>query len=654
MAFKCTKASSQYIELPTSLTYDTDADFSVGGWVKHNTGGSFSTYETLYFCGDDRGSNAVHIYAQSSFSLRGSIDDGTDEARTSGTQPFDGNTNWHHVLLTWNATTHVATLYVDGVSHSTDTDTLVNGTISPTKHAFGANWNGASVYENYGDFTFGEWKKWDRLLTVDDAASLAKTFAPSFYRDSEIWYVPMVRNYVEEIGAYTVTNNGSTVDEHPPIIYPSSDIVIEKGVARITYVGGDLVDSNSGTDLALTLPSHQADDFAIIFCIGDEISGIGTWSITVASGWTELFSFNHTAGRDRDVACFYKKLTSGSETNPTATYSVTEQISASVSVFRNVDTDTPFDVAEQVSEIVNTSLPTNPAITTVNDNAAIVLWHGISGDDITVAGAPTGYVLGESLTNNAGLNRGQFVAYLLDSGATGTKTPGAWTHTASPTNIDDSSMATIALRLNDNIITVTAPLLTASGLNVSASIDRDREVTAPLLTASGTIPSSNIDRDRLIEGILITASGLIPSDSILTGYVINAPLLTATGIQSPSLSYDAVLTAPLLTATGLNASPIIYEQFITGALLTASGYIAGSITYEQFVTGVLAQASGVNLPTFTFNQIIAAILLEASGLIPAGSVRNLWIDTNQPASNTWSNIEHDEDTLTWSNTEFKG
>jgi hypothetical protein len=71
-----------------------------------------------------------------------------------------------------------------------------------------------------------EWAKWDRALTSDEIDALAKGFAPEFFKDSLAWYVPMIREYDERMVPLTVTNNSSTVTDHPPIIYPVSLVMM--------------------------------------------------------------------------------------------------------------------------------------------------------------------------------------------------------------------------------------------------------------------------------------------------------------------------------------------------------------------------------------------------------------------------------------------
>lgn len=217
----------------------------------------------------------------------------------------------------------------------------------------------------------------------------------------------------------------------------------------VTFVGSDSAQQGSNTtSITLTLPTHQADDFAVAYGRADEAGTVPVLDISTA-GWTLLHNANPTTGRDRVEYVWYRRFTSGSETNPTMTISIAQEHSCSVHVFRNVDTVQPFDALFQFSSNQNDTTPVNPAITTVTDNAAIVLLHGATHDDISVAGVPTtpsGLTLGETILGGTNDHRGQITAYLLDAGTAGTVTPTAWTHTSSPTGTAEWSVYTIALR----------------------------------------------------------------------------------------------------------------------------------------------------------------------------------------------------------------
>jgi len=220
----------------------------------------------------------------------------------------------------------------------------------------------------------------------------------------------------------------------------------------ISYVGGDINESSSFTvpeSLSLTLPTHQADDFGIIYAFADAGSTVPVLSVVTASGWTTLVdNEEHTPGRDRVNFVAYKKFTSSSETNPSVQIAtISEEMQCAVLVFRGVDPTNPFDVTYTSNSGADNETPTPQPITTESPNCAIVLLNGQNDNDHNAAGAPAGYTLGPSDMRSNLTNRNIATAYNLDAGAAGLKSPGAWTHDADGVNTSDYSNYTIALAL---------------------------------------------------------------------------------------------------------------------------------------------------------------------------------------------------------------
>ena len=209
----------------------------------------------------------------------------------------------------------------------------------------------------------------------------------------------------------------------------------------ITFVGSGSGQQGSNTStIDLSLPAHQSGDFGLVFAVADEAGAVPSFSV---AGWELLSTNNPTGGRDRVVSVFYRFL-DGSETNASVAISIAEEHSASVHVFRGVDAVNPFDVELEIQNAQNQFNISGREITTVTDNAAIVLFQAETADDIITGGAPNGFVLGESLPGV--LHRQQFTAYLLDSGPAGLFTPPAWQHTGNGTSIGEATVLTVALR----------------------------------------------------------------------------------------------------------------------------------------------------------------------------------------------------------------
>lgn len=208
----------------------------------------------------------------------------------------------------------------------------------------------------------------------------------------------------------------------------------------ISFIGSDVVDLKSPASLSLTLPAHQADDFGLIAVTGDVPTG--SVSLTNAPGWTELVDEQVTGGRARRVAFYYKSFTSAAEVNPTVDFSSTGEWSASVHVFRGVDATNPFDAAYERNETANTFNMAAPDITTSTTGACIVATHFCTHSDVSVFAGPAGFTMGSQVANT---HRNQALAYLLDAGPAGLKSPGSWNNSGVGTT-GESTVYTMALR----------------------------------------------------------------------------------------------------------------------------------------------------------------------------------------------------------------
>lgn len=217
--------------------------------------------------------------------------------------------------------------------------------------------------------------------------------------------------------------------------------------AGITFVGGDVGDEGSNqADIVLFQPTHQADDFGIVYGIsGDDFE---THTL-VTTGWSLLRTDAEASGTDRRSSIWYKKYLSDIEPNPVFGVSGgNEEHSASLYVFRGVDTATPFDTTEQYDTGVNNPNPTNLPITTTTDNACLILIAGVVSENITTMGvpaAPSGLIEGFSVVGSGTIHRQQVGCYKLGTGVAGVYTPTAWQNTIVSTN-GEYQAYTLALR----------------------------------------------------------------------------------------------------------------------------------------------------------------------------------------------------------------
>ena len=213
----------------------------------------------------------------------------------------------------------------------------------------------------------------------------------------------------------------------------------------ITYIGGvSEARIGSGADLVLAQPTHEADDFGLLFIVNENDQREQT--VTTA-GWSLLRDDAETAGFNRRSFIYYKKYDSNSEPDPVIAINSPANKSAQLALFRGVDPVTPFDVTETYGSGTNTPNPTHQPITTVTDGCCFMLMNYPTHDDIVVQGSPMtpdGLIL--SPQNIVGFQHGQnLIAYKPDVGLAGAYTPSAWMHVTNASSAEYNAY-TLALR----------------------------------------------------------------------------------------------------------------------------------------------------------------------------------------------------------------
>ncbi len=156
----------------------------------------------------------------------GQDDDGSTINMESSSNPFASNTSWTHLAFQLDGTT--VSGYVNGSFAGYGSNAAFDDIDRSSSMKFG---NG--VYDNnQWKGSLAEWAFWNRKLSGAEITALAKSYSPDHLRYGLMAYIPMVRDYVEVINNIAITNNGSTVSTHPPMIYPSYTII---GPSRPKY-----------------------------------------------------------------------------------------------------------------------------------------------------------------------------------------------------------------------------------------------------------------------------------------------------------------------------------------------------------------------------------------------------------------------------------
>lgn len=225
MAFRFGNASSDRVTLAdhANLTFP-DQDWAISILGKFTTRVGTSERNVVDFGGGStpfffaRIGDASHASRANDMMTAFQDDDGTNVTHTSTSDPWLNNTSWWNVIIERSGNT--ITTYFNNGSISSGTNASLDALNASTVWKFGNNVYDSVVFQ--GDLA--EFGKWDRALTSAEKAALSGALgpyhAPSFFRNSLKVYVPMIRDYNELVVGIAVTNNGTSVVEHPRVIYP--------------------------------------------------------------------------------------------------------------------------------------------------------------------------------------------------------------------------------------------------------------------------------------------------------------------------------------------------------------------------------------------------------------------------------------------------
>ena len=154
----------------------------------------------------------------------------------------------------------------------------------------------------------------------------------------------------------------------------------------ITLVEAGHVDMVVNSGVFTFVETLQEDDIVIVHIAADS-SGIGA---PTPATYTKRFD-NGSFGIAAE--CWYKFMGATPDTTMTLAGSGNKE-TAIVTVWRGVDTTTPFDVSD-TSANSGSGLPNSPSLTTVTAGAMRVI-SGFLDDDLAVFTAPSGYTLADT------------------------------------------------------------------------------------------------------------------------------------------------------------------------------------------------------------------------------------------------------------------
>lgn len=281
---------SDYVTIADNAALDLPSgDWTIAGWFKlastadtgddayffqHGASASTSIRFALYSSG---GSTMDAVYAR----FTGSVF--VPDADAPNWTP---NTNWNQIRIERDGNN--CRIYMNGSQIASEDITGLGG-IAPSGTFYFSRDPGGST--DWFPGLMAEWAKWDRVLTTAEAEALTKGFAPTFFRNSLGWYVPMMREYVELKNGLSITNNGTAIGDHPNIIYPTRPYIIQAPVsAGVTheFAGSETV-SFDGT-AAMVQTATFTDSQAVSF------DGTAAMVQTAAMTGAETVSFDGSIG----------------------------------------------------------------------------------------------------------------------------------------------------------------------------------------------------------------------------------------------------------------------------------------------------------------------------------------------------------------------
>jgi hypothetical protein len=220
--------------VPSGLTTATPTgavSFSV--WL-HATGWDSANAAVLYSAAREAGSNqylALHISNGGSGQHQVNMLD-ILSAATHGSWVWGGATTFplaadHHLCMTYNIGAGIAevpTVYLDGVALS-----LSAAAVQPTAMVGSAALTelmGATFTVGAGSFVGRWWDYgiWDRVVTAQEAASMALGYSPAFFQNGLVAYTPGIGT-----GQFWTLPSGTAMTESGQTNYDSSKYILPAG-----------------------------------------------------------------------------------------------------------------------------------------------------------------------------------------------------------------------------------------------------------------------------------------------------------------------------------------------------------------------------------------------------------------------------------------
>lgn len=173
-------------------------------------------------------------------------------------------------------------------------------------------------------------------------------------------------------------------------------------------VAGTAAANADGSDLTPSLGAHQANDILLVMVRTQKSATVST----ATSGW-ELLANDGGLDNLRQIAWYWKRAESGSETNPTFSGGVNTYLFYAQSyVIRGATTsDSPF-VDSTIKYTNDDATPDSSEITATVSNSLVLCFGAVINDDAwTTSPPPIGWTLGDDITTTVGADARFFVIH---------------------------------------------------------------------------------------------------------------------------------------------------------------------------------------------------------------------------------------------------
>jgi len=377
----------------------------------------------------------------------------------------------------------------------------------------------------------------------------------------------------------------------------------------ITFVGGTVASTTTNTNLTVPYPaSAVSGDFLLLI-----IANSHHEAASCPSGWTSQESIvNHPGGVTTEASLVICWKFDAGESTVSVTYpgGPTNGLSARVVAYRNVNTSTPFDVADTTSAPATTGSATFPVpnLTTVTNNAkavSVVMQNDGTNTSIPSLTLNTANGFAAEFSNGVSSSASHAAALADQSIATaGTVTFPTWASNVHPTGSNGSLWIGASLALRP----ITAPTVTSVSPAAGKATGGDTvTVTGTGFTGATTVGfGSNYGTSLSVTNdtsLTVTAPAGTAGNTV--DVRVSNSVGTSSAVTADHFTYD---TTPTVTSVSPIAGKAAGGDTVT---ITGTGFLSTVAT-----TGVKFGAT--NAASFTVDsdtQITATTPAQAAGQV---------------------------------------